>query len=43
MNYSKPEVTLIGDAGNLIQGRKDGRLESADQNQLAQPLAQYEE
>jgi hypothetical protein len=43
MNYSKPEVTLIGDAGNLIQGPKTGQLESADQNQLAQALAQYEE
>jgi hypothetical protein len=32
--YSKPEVTLLGDAASLIQGSKPGRGDSVD------PLAQ---
>ncbi len=43
MKYSKPEVTLLGNAGELIQGTKIGSLEVPDASQQAQRLAEYED
>lgn len=34
MTYTKPEVTLLGDAACLIQGSKIGSLEPGAPNQL---------
>jgi hypothetical protein len=35
MTYTKPEITLVGDAARLIQGSKIGSLESGAVDQQA--------
>ena len=43
MNYSKPEMVVIGDANCMIRGDKDRLAESANLAQLQEPAFEMED